>query len=172
MTESGTKTIRMPAIHATDWINAQRMSPVVSAGFTWKRPRSASARTEIGLWRAKVCSQPGIVATGTKALEANVRGKSQMRQPDRGRDAAECHRLHEDPRHEEVNVLPAGNLDRTAEHVAKEEHEHDRLDGDEHDQLRHPHGFQNTALGQHQRVEERPHDAWPNGDRRVARSRA
>src|SRR5258708_16312432 len=82
MTESGTKTSKIPRIQATDWISAQRVSAVVSAGFTWKRPRSASARTEIGLWRAKVCNQPGIVATGTNALEAKVRGKSQMNPPD------------------------------------------------------------------------------------------
>src|SRR2546430_17482096 len=82
MTDRGTKTIRMPAIQATDWINAQRRSAVVSAGFTWKSPRSASARTEIGLRRAKACNQPGIVATGTKALEAKVSGESQMNPPD------------------------------------------------------------------------------------------
>src|SRR6266550_9291456 len=72
----------MPAIQDTDRSSAQRVSAVVISGFTWKRPRRASARTEIGLWRANVCSQMGIVATGTKALEAKVRGKGQMNPPD------------------------------------------------------------------------------------------
>src|SRR5207237_4482112 len=74
----GMKTSRIPRIQATDWISAQRVSAVVSAGFTWKRPRRASARTDTGLCRAKACSQLGIVATGTKALDANVSGKIQM----------------------------------------------------------------------------------------------
>src|SRR2546430_778743 len=72
----------MPAIQAADWISAQRVSPVVNAGFTWKRPRKASARTETGLCWAKPRNQLGIVATGTKALDANVSGKSQMKPPD------------------------------------------------------------------------------------------
>src|ERR1700716_2602220 len=82
MTERGTKTSRIPAIQAADWIRAQRVSAVVSAGFTWKRPRSASARTETGLCWANACNQPGMVETGTKALEAKVNGKSQMNPPD------------------------------------------------------------------------------------------
>src|SRR2546427_11868637 len=106
MTESGTKTIRMPAIHATDWINAQRMSPVVSAGFTWKRPRSASARTEIGLWRAKGCNQPGIVATGSEALEAKGSGKRQMNPPDCAASTLRASRPINAQIHEKVKVCP------------------------------------------------------------------
>src|SRR3984893_2777616 len=76
------KTRRMPTIQAADWIRAHWVSPVVSAGLTWKRPRRESARTETGLCCAKPRNQLGIVATGTKALDANVRGKSQMKPPD------------------------------------------------------------------------------------------
>src|SRR5713101_2170616 len=58
------------------------MSPVVSAGLKWKRRRSESERTEIGLCHPKVRNHPGMHATGTNALEAKVRGKSQMNPPD------------------------------------------------------------------------------------------
>ena len=63
------------------------------------------------------------------------------------------------------------DLDRTPEDVAKEQHEHHRLDGDEHDQFRHTHGFKDAPPGEHQRVEDGP-DKWPPaGDRPVAGSR-
>src|ERR671924_2118849 len=61
---------------------AQRISPTVRDGSTWKRPRSALARTVTGLCSAKARSQLGIVLTGTKALEAKVSGKSQIKPAD------------------------------------------------------------------------------------------
>src|SRR2546426_7552292 len=245
-------------------MRAQRVSAVVSAGFTWKRPRSASDRTVTGLCSAKGRSQLGIVETGTNALEANVRGNIQMNPPDcaastlrtaspmkaeiqekaklipmrtripsmnsktvpcgrnptrkptismmatvnplRARsatvrplttadedmgsdrkaidqsllhvlgqanardDAAEGDGLDEDPRHQVVDVLPARHLDGAPEHVAEKEHEHDRLDGDEHDQLGRSQGAQDAPPGEDHRVEERPDESRPSHDRLVTRS--
>src|SRR5207249_4692952 len=206
-------------------MRAHRVSAVVSAGFTLKRPRNASDSTVTGLCSAKGRSQLGIVETGTNALDAKVSGNIQMNPPDcaastlrtaspmkaeihekaklipirtripsmnskivpcgrnptrkptismmatvnplRARsatvrplttadddigsdrkaidqalvhvfgeadprdDAAEGDGLDEDPGHEVVDVLPAGDLDGAPEHIAEEQHEHDRLDGDE-----------------------------------------
>ena len=50
-------------------------------------------------------------------------------------EAAERHRLHDDPRHQEVDVVVARRLDRAAEDVDEEQHEHDRLDREAEQQV-------------------------------------
>src|SRR5437667_2838549 len=65
-------------------MRAHRVSAVVSAGFTWKRPRNASDSTVTGLCSAKGRSQLGIVETGTNALDAKVSGNIQMNRADCG----------------------------------------------------------------------------------------
>ena len=58
---------------------------------------------------------------------------------DAGGERAEHDRLHEDPGHQEVDVgltRRQAALDRAAEHVAEHQHEDDRLDRGEHQQLR------------------------------------
>ena len=50
-----------------------------------------------------------------------------VREPERGDEAAEDHRLHDDPRHQEVDVVEPRRLDRAAEDVDEQQHEHDRL---------------------------------------------
>ena len=75
-----------------------------------------------------------------------------VRQPDRGRRRAERRGLHEDARHEVVDVLEARRRDRAAEHEGEQQHEHDRLDRREHDQLRRAPDAQDVAPGDDGRV--------------------
>ena len=49
-------------------------------------------------------------------------------QPERGHEPAERDRLHDDARHQEVDVVERARVDRAAEHVDEQQHEHDRLD--------------------------------------------
>src|SRR5712691_8279010 len=56
-------------------------------------------------------------------------------QADRGGGGAEHDRLHDDPRDQEVDVADPGDVDGAAEDVAEQQHEHDRLDGGEDQQL-------------------------------------
>ena len=43
-----------------------------------------------------------------------------VREPERGDEAAEDHRLHDDPRHQEVDVVEPRNLDRAPEDVQEQ----------------------------------------------------
>ena len=75
-------------------------------------------------------------------------------------EAAERDVLHDDPRDQEVDVRVAGRLDRAAEHVAKQQHEHDRLHGEREQQIGRAREADQVALGDHERVgHEPPHAA-------------
>src|SRR5918994_948802 len=49
-------------------------------------------------------------------------------EPERGHEAAEDHRLDDDPGYQEVHVIEIPGVDRAAEDVHEQQHEHDRLD--------------------------------------------
>ncbi len=70
----------------------------------------------------------------------------------RGDEAAEGHRLDDDPGHQEVDVAVAGRADRAAEDVGEEQHEHDRLHREGEQQVGRAGDPQEAAFGQHQRV--------------------
>ena len=73
-------------------------------------------------------------------------------EPERGHEAAERHRLDDDPGHQEVDVVVARRLDRAAEDVDEEQHEHDRLDGEADQQVGLARDAQEAALREHERV--------------------
>src|SRR5579884_763812 len=70
------KTMRMPRHQAI----ACQM--VEASGWLSKRPRTALTIRETGWWSAKARNQVGMFCVGTKALLANVSGKSQMKPAD------------------------------------------------------------------------------------------
>ncbi len=76
LTDKGIKTIRIPTHHA--------MATQIVCASGWLRisPLVASTICVIGWFFAKVCSQVGMLRTGTKALLAKVNGKSQMKPAD------------------------------------------------------------------------------------------
>ena len=77
---------------------------------------------------------------------------------DAGGERTEHDRLHEDAGHQEVHVgLPRRQaaLDGAAEHVAEHQHEDDRLDGGEHQQLRVAHEVEEVAPRHRERVADR-----------------
>ena len=73
-------------------------------------------------------------------------------EPERGDEPAEGDVLDDDPRDQEVDVAEAGRLDRAAEHVAEQQHEHDRLDREREQQLGRARQPDQVALGDDQRV--------------------
>ena len=78
---------------------------------------------------------------------------------ERGDEAAERDVLHDDARDQEVGVAVAGRLDRTPEHVAEQQHEHDRLHGERDQQLGRARQAHEVALGDHERVAHQPSHA-------------
>src|SRR6478735_8329886 len=76
-------------------------------------------------------------------------------QPGAGDRRAEDHRLGEDPRHEELAVgLAVPTADRATEDEREQQHEHDRLQRREDEQVRHALDLDEVALGDHGRVGE------------------
>ena len=67
------------------------------------------------------------------------------------------HRLHEDARHQVVDVVVPGIVDGPAEHVAEQQHEHDRLHAREEDRLRDARVVDEVALGHGDGVGETAH---------------
>ena len=72
---------------------------------------------------------------------------------------AECDGLHEDPRHHEVDVREARRADRATEHVAEQQHEHDRLHAREKHRFGDPRVGDQVALRHRQGVEHEPFEA-------------
>src|SRR5205814_808272 len=66
---------------------------------------------------------------------------------DRGDPGAEGHGLGEDPGHQVFAVVHPGKFDRAPEHVREQQHEHDRLDGAEDQQVGYPLDLDQVALG-------------------------
>ena len=64
----------------------------------------------------------------------------------------ENHRLHEDSGQKEVDVLDSRDRNRPAEHEREQQQEHDRLDGGDHQELRHPEETSKVALRDDQHV--------------------
>ena len=70
-----------------------------------------------------------------------------------GDRAPEDHRLREDPGQQELRVADvARHVDRAAEHVAEQQHEHDRRQRREDDQVGHPLDLDQVAPGDRQAV--------------------
>src|SRR5262249_27482497 len=77
-----------------------------------------------------------------------------------GGDAgAERHGLGEDPGHQVLAVVDPGYLDGAPEHVGEQQHEHDRLDGGEDQQVGYPLDLDQVALGDHPAVGGHEHHA-------------
>src|SRR5712692_3026188 len=68
LTPSGTKTSRMPAHHASDCSTKDAVGPPIMSA------RTAEAVTDTGWYRAKGCSQPGMLLTFTNAEDAKISG--------------------------------------------------------------------------------------------------
>ena len=66
-------------------------------------------------------------------------------QPDRGRHAADHHRLDENRGNDVVDVAGPGNVDRAAKHVAEQHEQQGRLDRGDHEQPRVAHDAQKVA---------------------------
>ena len=73
-------------------------------------------------------------------------------EPERRDEAAEGHRLDDDPRNQEVDVVVARRHDRAAEHVDEQQHEHDRLHREGEQQVGRARDPHEVAPGEHQRV--------------------
>src|SRR5262249_22162498 len=58
----------------------------------------------------------------------------------------------DDPGHEEGDVVEPGNLDRAAEYVKEEQHEHDRLDGVPDQEIRLAADTEEAPLREHEHV--------------------
>ncbi|MEA2455838.1 MAG: high-affinity iron transporter, partial [Thermoleophilaceae bacterium] len=80
-------------------------------------------------------------------------------EPERGHEPAEGDRLDDDARHQEVHVVEAGRLDRAAEDVDEQQHEHDRLDRVGDQQVGLARDPQQVAPGEDERVLDRGHAA-------------
>ena len=80
-------------------------------------------------------------------------------EPDRGHEAAEGDVLDDDPGDQEVRVVVAGDVDRAAEHVAEQQHEHDRLDRECEQQLGRARQADQVPLGDHRGVGDGPSQA-------------
>ena len=121
------------------------MKPITAISRTTKmlRSRSASVRPDQHgraghRQRPEALDEPLLQVVG----EADAR-----------RERTEDDRLHEDARHQVVDVvLVAGHGDAAAEHVAEHQHEDDRLDRCEHEQLRIAPDVEQVAPGDRERV--------------------
>src|SRR5579884_784498 len=94
---------------------------------------------------------------GTEALDQTL--VQVLGQAHAGAHRAEGDGLHEDAGHHVVDVVEAGDLDGPAEHVAEQQHEHDRLHRQEEQRLRRSGVADQVALGDGQSVDQGPHHA-------------
>src|SRR5438105_6070048 len=72
----GTKTMRMAAIHISEYTSGRIVGPPRI------RARNAFDVFEMGLTRANACSHPGSVFSGTNTVLANTRGNTHTKPAD------------------------------------------------------------------------------------------
>ena len=93
-------------------------------------------------------------------------------EPERGDEPAERDRLDDDARHQEVDVVEARRLDRAAEDVHEQQHEHHRLDRVRDQQVGLARDPLEVAAREHQRVGDRVGELMPPPPPRPASSAA
>src|SRR5919108_2880436 len=140
------------------------MPATTSSGLEWNRNPTASPTptmivSEITFVATSATVRPASTAErdiGSEWKAVDEALLEVLRQSQRGDEATERHRLGDDPGHQEARVvLKARRLDRAAEDVHEQQHEHDRLRREGQKQVGRPRYAEQTSLREHHRVGDR-----------------